>query len=141
MKKTLFISLLLSVSANANAVDLSKPFMCPDISPNTIHFSNNALHIGGLKYDVYIENTSSVDTLTNTQFLSSDQYTLIELTQYTNSGEISMSVMKLNTPYNLTQPGVDFEKYKISETVTFDVSESINRNPNMKGRGQGCKNT
>lgn len=141
MKKVLCFSFVfLSLSASANAVDLSKPFICPDISPNTITFSNHTLRIGGFKYDVYVENTSSIDTITNTQFLIKDQHTLIELSQITRTGEISISMMKLNTPYELTQPGSDFERYKISETVTFDISESYNRNANLKGNGQGCKN-
>lgn len=137
----LFLISFLSLSSNVNAVDLSKPFRCPDVSPNTIVFSNNTLHIGGLKYDVYIDNTSSIQTITNTQFLSKDQLTLIELTQYTETGDISMSLMKLNTPYERIQPGVDFEKYKISETVTFDIPKPYNLNPKIKGKGQGCKNT
>lgn len=99
------------------------------------------MHIGGLKYDVYIDNTSSIQTITNTQFLSKDQFTLIELTQYTETGDISMSLMKLNTPYERTQLGVDFEKYKISETVTFDIPKPYNLSPKIKGKGQGCKNT
>ncbi|MGL5225318.1 MAG: hypothetical protein ACRC8Q_08385 [Aeromonas sp.] len=117
-----FLSIL---STNVNAVDLSKPFICPDISKNTIIFFNNNLHIGGFKYNLYNANTASGDFLTNTQFLSDDQLTLIELAQYSATGEIKMSMMKLSIPYNLTNPAVDFEQYKISETVTFDTKMHI----------------
>lgn len=130
--------LFILLSSTVSVVDLSVPFKCKDISPNTMYLSNNVLSVGGLKYNLYNENTSSAHAITNAKFLSQDQYTLIEIRQYSSSGEIEVSMMRLNTPYGLINPNNSFSEYKLKEFVSFDTSW-IN-DPNLIGNNMGCKN-
>ncbi|MFM4996290.1 hypothetical protein [Aeromonas sanarellii] len=137
MKKLVSL-LLLSLSGTVGAVDLSAPFICRDISPNKMYLSDNKLHVGGFTYNMHNENTSSIHAITNSQFLSEDQFTIIEIRQYSSSGEIEVSMMRLNAPYSLINPNHDLSKYKIKEVVSFDISES--NDPKLIGGNQGCKN-
>ncbi|MBL0542305.1 hypothetical protein [Aeromonas caviae] len=136
--RKLVVILFFLLSNSVNAVDLSAPFLCKDISPNKIYLSDNELHVGGLTYSMYNENASSTHVVTNLQFLSKDQYTLVEIRQYSRSGDIEVSMIKLSIPYGLITHSNDFSKYKVREVVSFDTSDSSD--PKLMGDNQGCQN-
>ncbi|ELM3618261.1 hypothetical protein RYR54_003993, partial [Aeromonas sobria] len=122
----------------SHAVDISKPFICPDISPNTIRVDSGKLKIGASTYYMSHENLSSIDWLTNSEFISDDRKNIIYIMQNQQSGNIDVSYMKLSKTIDSITPGIDMDKFKVIEKVSYDIGRE--KPSYLKGNNLGCKN-
>lgn len=137
----LFVALASGCSqGQSNVVDLSKPFVCKDISANSISIDGQAITIDGVRYKMVVPNASSRPNLTNTIFTSSDERVEIDLFQQRDTGVISVSFIKYKLPSSNIPLGSNPDGYKEYEIVTDDLSEYTDRQPYLKGNGLGCSN-
>ncbi|WP_297122705.1 hypothetical protein [uncultured Enterobacter sp.] len=116
-------------------IDLSKPFVCKDISPTPMRITEKGLIIGGIVYPLYNPNAASTPTMTNSIFRSKDNLEEIDILQYASDGEISVSYMKFYSDPDQFMDEALIEKNKIFEKASFAVD---NPNPYFHSKNQGC---
>ena len=147
--KNLLIPIILlpqALMANDSIVDLSRPFKCPDISPNSMRITNQKLNIGGISYPVYNENASLSPVITNAIFRNKQNTIEINLIQNTKTGKIRISFMEFKLPIDLIpindKEYMDdtIERYKIYEKVTEDPKSYIGNTNKLIGEDRGCFN-
>lgn len=134
---SLFLIYIMTTSISY-AVDISKPFICPDISPNTIQLDSGKLKIGASSYYMSHENLSSLDWLTNSEFISHDRKSIIYIMQDQRSGNIDVSYMQLSKTIDSIMPGIDIDKFKVIEKISYDIGRE--KPSYLKGNNLGCKN-
>ena len=137
-KATLLLLINMMAASIAYAVDISKPFTCPDISPNTIRLDNGTLKIGASTYLMSNENLSSIDWLVNSEFISPDRKSIIYVMYDQRTGDIDVSYMKLSRAIDSIMPGADMDKFKVIEKVSYDIGKE--KPSFLKGNNLGCKN-
>lgn len=135
LKKELTFTLMLtctlfSSGAIAEKVSLTKPFICPDISPLPQKVTENGdLIIDGEKYHFRSPNAAHVSApLTTSIWISEDGKTEVDIYQY-NSGKfqqafISFSIKVDQLPFN----DEEVKKYIVSYKDSYSK------------RGRGCHN-
>lgn len=120
---------LLSTRSAAERVSITKPFVCPDISPLPQHVTSEGnLVIDGQTYYLWKPNAAAASApLTNTICSSSDGKTAVDIMQY-RDGRFQQAFISFSTNIRKLPFGEDPEKYIIGERDSY-----------MEG-GQGCHN-
>lgn len=140
--RILTCSLLLGASLSSHAglfsnpIDLSKPFLCKDVSPTPLHITEKGLVMGGVLYPLYNPNAASTPKLTNTIFRSRDSLEEIDVVQYASNGKVSVSYMKFRSNPDQFLDDASIENNKIFEKGSF---EALNPGPNYYSQNQGCE--
>jgi len=134
--------LLLGANVSAHAglfscpIDLSKPFICKDVSPTPMRITDKGLMMGGVLYPLYNPNAASIPTLTNTIFRSRDNLEEIDIVQYADDGKISVSYMKFRFDPDQFFDDAAIENNKIFEKGSF---KAMNPGPKYFSKNQGCE--
>lgn len=134
------LALTSSMAAHAglftSPIDLSKPFICKDVSPTPMRITEKGLIMGGVLYPLYNPNAASTPMLTNTIFRSRDNLEEIDVVQHSSNGEVSVSYMKFRSNPDQFLDDVSIEKNKIFEKGSF---EAVNPGPTYYSKNQGCE--
>ncbi|MBE0184159.1 hypothetical protein FOT90_00910 [Klebsiella aerogenes] len=125
---------LASVGANAGMVDLNKPFTCPDVSPTPMQITDAGLKMNGVTYGLIDPNASSIPSITNSIFGSSDGLIEIDIRQNSDSGKVDVSYMKFRSG-EFASP--DPDKRKIFEKASYKIEDPP---AYFFSKNQGCKN-
>ncbi|WP_368894340.1 hypothetical protein [Kluyvera ascorbata] len=139
---TLSAALLLganfSVQASifSNAIDLSKPFTCKDISPSPMRITEKGLMMGGVLYPLYNPNAASTPRITNAIFRSRNNLEEIDVVQDTKDGSVDVSYMKFRSNPDQFMDDASIENNKIFEKGSF---EAVNPGPTYYSENQGCE--
>lgn len=123
-----------SGEVGAEAVDLSKSFTCPDVSPTPMHITKGGLLMGGVLYPTVNSNASMSARITTSIFGSDDGMNEIDVRQEDN-GSVTVSYMKfkVNPIDALGSP----DDNKLFEKASF----SLESPPIFfHSKNQGCKN-
>lgn len=129
-------ALLLSVFGvvNAEVVDLSLPFTCPDVSPTPMRINEKGLVMGGGIYPLVNPNTSLNPAITNTVFGDNDGLIEVDVIQY-ESGKVDVSYMRFRV--NPAYVTGDQDDNKIFEKASYGTIEGASY---FHSKNQGCKN-
>lgn len=141
--KILFTSSIFISSAaysGEQPVDISMPFICRDISPNTITINNSRIHIDGVSYTLIAKNSHPRGNITNLIFQDTSGTTEINVMQNKKTGSLILKFIKFNTPISLIPINADIERYKEYEIGTSSWGEMKKKNLYLRGDGLGCKN-
>lgn len=120
----------------SNPIDLSKPFVCKDISPSPLRITEKGLIMGGVLYPLYNPNAASTPALTNTIFRSRDNLEEIDIVQYTRNGKVDVSYMKFRSNPDQFTDDISIENNKIFERGSFKAS---NPGSTYYSNNQGCE--
>jgi hypothetical protein len=130
---SLFVVSLL-IASNAMAMDLSQPFICPDISPTPMRIVENGLMMNGVVYPLKNPNSSWSPLITNTIFGSRDGLEEIDVMQHGN-GKVDVSYMKYR--FNPYESEVNPDKAKAFEKASYSIEDPP---AYFFSKGQGCQN-
>lgn len=120
----------------SSPIDLSKPFICKDISPTPLRITEKGLIMGGVVYPLYNPNAASTPKLTNAIFRSKDNLEEIDVRQDAEDGKVDVSYMKFSiNPDELTNDAA-IENSKIFEKGSF---KAYNPGPKYFSKNQGCQ--
>ncbi|HEX4499612.1 MAG TPA: hypothetical protein VH187_00360 [Scandinavium sp.] len=117
-------------------IDLSKPFICKDISPTPMHITDKGLIVSGVLYPLYNSNSSSTPVLTNTIFRSLDNLEEIDIIQNSDNGKVNVSYMKFRINPDQLINDESIENNKVFEKGSFDA---VNPGPTYYSKNQGCE--
>lgn len=134
------VLVITSVSSKASVfpdvIDLSKPFVCKDISPAPLRITEQGLIMGGTLYPLYNPNAASSPELKNSIFRSHDNTEEIDVVQYASDGSVSVSYMKFRRNIDDLLSDTAIEQNKIFEKGSFLPVKS---DPTYYSKGQGCE--
>ncbi len=99
----------------SSPIDLSKPFICKDISPTPLHITEKGLIMGGVVYPLYNPNAASTPKLTNAIFRSKDNLEEIDVRQDAEDGKVDVSYMKFSINPDALANDAAIENSKIFE--------------------------
>lgn len=120
----------------SSPIDLSKPFICKDISPTPLHITEKGLIMGGVVYPLYNPNAASTPKLTNAIFRSKDNREEIDVRQDAEDGKVDVSYMKFSINPDALANDAAIENSKIFEKGSF---KAYNPGPKYYSKNQGCE--
>ncbi|ECC3449550.1 hypothetical protein AH547_09815 [Salmonella enterica subsp. enterica] len=132
----LMLGCAVPAKAAGEPVDLSKPFICKDVSPSPMRITEKGLIMGGVLYPLYNANAASTPVLTNTIFRSRDNLEEIDVVQYASDGAINVHYMKF---YSDPDQFTDFEAIDANKVFEKASGEALQPQPFYHSKNQGCK--
>lgn len=126
--------------AGEQKVDLSKPFVCPDISPNTITIGDGKLNIDGVEYQLTNANASSHHNIKNMIFHDKHGVIEINIIQNRKSGLLSVHLIKFKVPISTVPANANPDHFKEYEIGSSDWGDMKKGYPYLRGEGLGCVN-